>query len=119
MKNIITTLAIFTLTLSAVFANTTPEVLISTSDIEVVTINDLDIFSSSKFDVETESLVFNTNDDISMVQIFDNEGEVIFLLPVMSDNVQIKKNLFESGKYKLGFVIEGETQVHLTDVTIK
>ena len=112
MKNIITTLAIITLTLTSVFANTTPEV-------EVVTINDLDIFSSSMFDTETESLVFNTNDDISMVQIFDNEGEVIFLLPVMSDNVQIKKNLFESGQYKLGFVIEGETQVHLTDVTIK
>ncbi len=119
MKNIITTLTIITLTLTSVFANTTPEVLISTSDIEVVTVTDLDIFSSSMFDAETKSLVFNTNDDISVVQIFDAEGEMIFQLPVMSDNVQIKKNLFGSGEYKLGFVLEGETEVHLTDVTVK
>ena len=119
MKNIITTLTIITLTLTSVFANTTPEVLISTSDIEVVTVNDLDIFSSSMFDAETKSLVFNTNDDISVVQIFDGEGELIFQLPVMSDNVQIKKNLFDAGEYKLGFVLEGETEVHLTDVTIR
>ena len=64
-------------------------------------------------------MFFNTNDDISVVQIFDGEGELIFQLPVMSDNVQIKKNLFDSGEYKLGFVLEGETEVHLTDVTIR
>ncbi len=119
MKNIITTLGIIILTLTSVFANITPEVLISTSEIEVVSFNDLDLFASAEFDVETENLVFNTNDNISMVLILDNSGEIIYLRPVKSDYVQIKKKLFESGQYKLGFVIDGNTQVHLTDVTIK
>ena len=119
MKNIITTLAIITITFSSLMANTTPEVLISNEDVKVITVGHLAIFASSEYVEESETLVFNTNDNISAVQIFDGEGNMMFVLPVLSDNVQIKKNMFETGNYRLGFILEGETTIHLTDVIIK
>ena len=119
MKNLITLVTILTITASTVFANTTPEVLISTPTVEVVNIDNLDIFTSSAFNAESNVLVFDTHEDISVVQIFNSKGEMEFQLPVMSNNVQIRKNLFETGKYQLGFVIQGESDVHFTQVTIK
>ena len=119
MKNLITLVAILTITVSSVFANTAPEVLISSPNVEVVTVADLDIFSASTFDAQSENLVFDTHNEISVVQIFNSNGDLEFQLPVMAKNVQINKNLFDTGNYKLGFVIEGQTEVHFTQVTIK
>ena len=118
MKTLITILTALTLTVTA-FATTTPEVLISSDAVEVVTVESLEIFTASSFDSSTENLIFDTKKNISVVQIFNSEGEMEFQLPVMSDNVQINKNLFGSGTYKLGFILEGQSEVHLTDVTIK
>ncbi len=119
MKNLITTLVIITITFTSMLANTTPEVLISNKEVKVVTVGHLEIFTASEYVAETETLVFDTNDNISAVQIFDQEGNMMFVLPVLSDNVQIKKNLFETGKYRLGFILEGEKTIHLTDVFVK
>ena len=119
MKNLITLIAALTITVSSVFATTTPEVLISSPTVEVVTVADLDIFSGSSFDAESENLIFDTHNEISVVQIFNSNGDMEFQLPVMSNNVQINKNLFDTGVYKLGFVIQGQTEVQFTDVTIK
>ncbi len=118
MKNLITIIALITIT-SAVFANTTPEVLVSTEVVEIVSAEHHGIFSNTAFDAETESLVFDTFNNISAVQIFNSEGKLEFQLPVMSNNVQINKNLFDSGEYRLGFVIEGLADVLFTEVTIK
>ncbi len=118
MKNIITTIAIITLTVTGAIANSTPEVLISAPSVEVVTV-DHDIFTSSAFDVDSDNLVFNTNDKITTVQIFNSNGKLEFQLPVMSTNVQINKNLFDAGEYKVGFLLEGQTEVHYTNVSIK
>ncbi len=119
MKNLITILTALTITFSTVFASTTPEVIISTDEIEVVSIGTLDIFSDAGFNTESESLTFTTTNDMTVVQIYNGEGEMEFQLPVMSNNVVINKNLFGAGAYKLGFILEGQTAVHLTDVKIK
>jgi len=111
MKNLITLLAILTLTTSVAFANNTPEVN--------VTIDNLEIFSSANFDSNTKSLDFTTISDMTSIQIFSLDGNLMFNLPVMSDHVAINKNLFETGSYKLGFVMDGNSQVHYTHVTIK
>ena len=47
MKNLITLIAVLTITVSSVFASTTPKVLISTADVEVVTVDKLDIFNAT------------------------------------------------------------------------
>ena len=62
---------------------------------------------------------FTTNENISVIQIFNANGELEFQLPVMSDDVKINKNLFGQGDYKLGFVLEGQSELHTTHVSIK
>ncbi len=119
MKNLITIIAALTLTVSTAFATTTPKNLISTESVVVVSIGQLHFFTSAEFNAETENLSFTTSDEITMIQIFNAEGQLEFQLPVMSDNVKINKNLFGQGEYKLGFILEGETQLHTTQVTIK
>ncbi len=119
MKNLITILAALTITFSTAFATATPEVIISTETVEVVTVETLDFFSAAEFDTATQNLAFTTTQNISVVQIFNAEGNMEFQLPVMSNNVQINKNLFGEGNYKLGFLLEGQTEVHFTQVTIK
>lgn len=119
MKNLITIIAALTLTVSTAFATTTPEALITTENVVVVSIGQLDFFTSAEFDAETDNLSFTTSDNISVIQIFNAEGEMEFQLPVMSDNVKINKNLFGTGEYKLGFVLEGQSQLHTTLVTVK
>ena len=119
MKNLITIIAALTLTVSTAFATTTPEMLISTDNVTVVAIGNLDFFTSAEFDTETENLSFTTNENISVIQIFNANGELEFQLPVMSDDVKINKNLFGKGDYKLGFVLEGQSELHTTHVSIK
>lgn len=118
MKNLLTILTVLTLTVSTAFATATPKVLISNDNFEVVTFEKLDIFTATVFDKETENLVFDTKANISLVQIFNTNGEIEFQLPVMSNNVQINKNLFDAGTFKLGFVLEGQSEVHFTKVTM-
>ncbi len=119
MKNLITIIAVLTITFTSAFATTTPETLISNADVEVVTVGNLDIFSSADFDAASDNLSFTTNDDISVIQIFDADGNMEFTLPVMSNNVKINKNLFNQGVSKVGFIIQGQNQVHFTTVTVK
>jgi 5,10-methylene-tetrahydrofolate dehydrogenase/methenyl tetrahydrofolate cyclohydrolase len=119
MKNLITILAALTLTVSTAFATTTPEALISTESVVVVAIGQLDFFTSAEFEAETDNLSFTTDEKISVIQIFNAAGDLEFQLPVMSDIVKINKNLFGTGEYKLGFILEGQSQVHTTQVSIK
>ena len=110
---------IATLTTTVAFSNSKPVVLISTLDFEVVSVGVLDIFVNTAFDSQSENLVFDTKQPMKVVQIFNANDELEFQLPVMSKNVQINKNLFEKGNYKLGFIIEGDADVHFTNVEIK
>lgn len=124
MKTItIIILAAFSLSLTAAFGSTdpstTPKTLISNDVVEVIAVDHLEIFTSAEFDAETENLTFSTKDDITVIQIFDESGELQFQLPVMSDRVKINKNLFDEGTYKMGFILRGQSQLHTTQVTVK
>lgn len=119
MKNLLTIIAALTITFTSAFATTTPETLVSTDAVEVITIGTSDIFTFADFDAATENLTFTTTDNISVIQIFNADGSLEFLLPVMANNVKINKNLFEIGQYQLGFILEGQSQMHSTTVTVK
>ena len=119
MKNLITIITVLTITFTSAFATTTPETLISTADVEVVSVGNLDIFASADFDAESDNLSFTTNDNIAVIQIFDAEGNLEFQLPVSSNNVKINKNLFNEGVSKVGFILEGDSQAHFTNVTVR
>ena len=119
MKNLLNIITVLTITMTSVFATSNPVTLISTDEVVVVTIGDLEIFNSAEFDASTDNLSFTTSEDITMVQIFNAKGEMEFQLPVMSNIVKINKNLFDQGAYQLGFMLEGQSQLHTTLVTIK
>jgi hypothetical protein len=115
MKNLISTLIIATISLTTIFATSTPMTVLS-NEVEVESIN---IIKSSFYDADQENLVFTTVEDISIIQIYNEEGTLEFQLPVKSNQVKINKNLFGEGSYQLGFLIEGDSQVHLSKVNIK
>jgi len=119
MKNLITILTVLTITFSSAFANTSPEVLTNSETVEVVIVESLEIFTNATFDSTSDNLVFDTKTDISVVQIYTAGGELEFQLPVGSTNIQINKNLFDQGIYKLGFILDGQSEIHFTKVTIK
>ena len=106
-------------TATVVFSSSRPEVLLSSPQIEVVTVESLAIFKSTNYDNDTNNLVFETKENISFIQIFSIDNELQFQLPIMSSNVQINKNLFEVGEYKVGFMLVGDSKVHFTKVKIK
>lgn len=84
-----------------------------------VSVSALDILEEASYDASSDNLVFVTKDEISVIQIFDANGNLEFQLPVMSNQVKINKNLFGEGRFKLGFLVEGDSQIHLSDVIIK
>ena len=119
MKLLITLLALISINFSVFAGDFNPDVLISNEDIEVIAIAGLEFFQSSYYNNESENLNFFTSKNISVVKIFNLNGELEFQLPVMSNNVQINKNLFASGRYKLGFLLEGQSNIHYAHVTVK
>lgn len=119
MKFLITILALLSINFSVLAEDFNPDVLISNEAIEVIAIAGLEFFQSSYYNNESENLNFFTAKKISVVKIFNRNGDMEFQLPVMSNNVQINKNLFASGRYKLGFLLEGESNVHFAHVTVK
>jgi len=94
MKNQLTIIAVLAITFTSAYASTTPEVLFTNAAVEVITVESLEIFTDAGFDTESENLVFSTTENMTVVQIFNSEGELEFQLPVMSNKVQINKNLF-------------------------
>ena len=119
MKNLIAIFAVLVFSTVNLSASTTPMKIISTAEVEVVMVDNLDIFNSAEFNESSENLEFTTTDQISIIQIFDNEGNIEFQLPVMSTDVKINKNLFNEGTSKVGFILSGQNQVHFTQITIK
>ncbi len=112
MKNIITILSLTIFSLTVLSANNVPSA-------DRISVENLEIFQTASFNVESQSLDFTTNSDISVIQIYNLAGDMVLQLPVMTDNVQLKSNLFDGDTYKLGFVMEGSNQIHFTKVTIK
>ncbi len=118
MKTIITILLYCTLGVSSTLSAFVPEVVICSDDFVVTTHANPDFFTSAVYNADSEVIAFTTNEDISLLQIFDDEGNMNFQLPVMSDVVMLNKNLFKKGNYKLGFIIEGKNDVYFSSINI-
>jgi len=126
MKKIILTLIVAILTFNFALANngTVPiktVKIIETKSLEVVVENDFaNVFLVANYNEVEEALEFQVEDQISFIQIFSSKGELEFQLPVLSNKVKIGKSLFsETGKYKIGFMIDGLENVKFSDVIIR
>ena len=122
MKTIITIIAV--LAFSMMNASTNPEksnVVFSSENVEVKVSNDQshDFFDISAFNFEENNLQFETKNEISFIQIFDEEGRLSIQLPIMSNKLKIGKSVFGKGDFKIGFLMVGESQIQFADVKFK
>ncbi|MBT8191046.1 MAG: hypothetical protein HKN67_02395 [Saprospiraceae bacterium] len=95
--------------------------IIKTAEVEVslVDIVQKDLFQVAQYSPESNSLDFVTADEIRYIQIFSEKGELKFQLPVLSRKVRISKGLFNSGEYRLGFIMDGHKTIEFTGVKVK
>ena len=119
MKTFTSTIILAIFTITAAFATTVPEVIISNEEMTIVDMSSDKFITSSNYNSAISNLEFITDQDISVIQIYNEQGVLEFQLPVMSKNVKINKNLFVQGEYKLGFLLEGNAEVQFTQVNIK
>lgn len=91
----------------------------STLEVQVTNSSQTDFFHHSTFNFDSNNLEFETENEITFVQIFDKDGKLSFQLPVMSNKLTIGRSIFGSGDYKLGFIIKGMDEVQFADIKIK
>ena len=78
----------------------------------------VNIFDSASI-VENRSFEFKTKEVVAFIQVFNSSGAIEYQLPVGSDVVTLGTSLFESGNYKLGFLIDSYHGVQYADVKVK
>jgi len=75
------------------------------------------LFSSIDANKETLQFIFDNN--VSMIQVYKLDGDLEMVLPIGSDEVDLGLSLFESGSYKLGFMVDGIDEMQFTNLNIK
>lgn len=88
-------------------------------EIQVSDLSQSIFFQESTFTFENDNLGFETQNEITFVQIFDTDGKLSYQLPVMSNKLTIGKSIFGSEDFKLGFIIKGMDQVQFADIKVK
>jgi hypothetical protein len=78
------------------------------------------LFKKAEFNNSKGCLSFILEGQIEFIQIVNAEGELKYQLPVFANSVNICKKIFPGeGEFKLGFMIDGQSEVQFTDVTVK
>lgn len=123
MKNLILTVAIL-FSLNAANASNIGDgslSIINNSNVELSLENDEQKFLiiSTEFNAELENISMIFNSSVNMIQVYNTNGEVEMMLPIGSEEVDLGMSLFESGDYKLGFMVEGQDEVQFTNLSVK
>jgi hypothetical protein len=123
MKYLLTiTFAVLVLVLNAsVDLPISGSTLIETEAVEVsVDASIAKLFKKAEFNNNKGCLSFTLEGQIEFIQIVNAEGELKYQLPVFANSVNICKKIFPGeGEFKLGFMIDGQSEVQFTDVTVK
>lgn len=123
MKNLFFCTVLFLSYVSATHASSDPiaALKVITSPKVEVTLNDvgqLDLFEDAIYFPQSNVIKFETKSKIKFIQVFDAQGQMQYQLPVRSKKVRISKSLFSKGDYKLGFMLENESEISFTNLTI-
>jgi len=73
-------------------------------------------FTHADFNTETNNLEFVTKDDIKYLQIFEQNGKLLYQLPVMSNKLKISRKVFKQGIYKVGFIVQGGNNIQFSNL---
>ena len=80
----------------------------------------LSFFKKAEFNSNKGCLSFTLEGQIEFIQIVNAKGELKYQLPIFANSVNICKKIFPGeGEYKLGFMINGQSEVQFTDVIVK
>ncbi len=78
-----------------------------------------DFIISSNYNVDAEKVEFLFKNNVSMIQVYDANGNVEMVLPIGTTDVSLGLSLFEPGTYRMGFMVDGMNDIQFTNVTIK
>lgn len=76
------------------------------------------IFASASYKAVENCIALEFTEKLEMIHLFNAKGEMEMLFPVASTKVNLGLSLFESGKYKMGFTIEGKDGLQFVDISI-
>lgn len=124
MKNLLLIIAIATSLSSETFASNMEyggPTLVKTEKVEIILGNEgqRGFIISTTFEEERNQIAMVFETTVSMIQIFDANGEIEMILPVGSQNINLGMSLFEGGLHQVGFMVDGIDEIQFTTITIK
>lgn len=124
MKNLILTIATVLSFTAVSFATNIGDgslAIVKSATVEMTLENEgqKDFIVSSVFEAEDDNIAMVFELDVTMIQIFNNDGELEMMFPVGSTDVNLGMSLFEEGSYRMGFKVEGISEVQYTHLQVK
>jgi len=124
MKNLILTIATVLSFTAVSFASNIGDgtlAIVKSTKVEMTLENEgqREYIISSVFEAENDNIALVFESDVSMIQIFNLEGELEMMFPVGSTDVNLGMSLFEEGSYRMGFLVEGVSDVQYTKLQVK
>ena len=74
---------------------------------------------STNFNADRESIEMVFDSEVSMVQVYNVDGELEMIFPVGSEKLNLGLSLFEDGQFRMGFMVEGTDEIQFTNLTVK
>lgn len=121
MKNLILIIAaVFSFSISASASNIGGKATILTSEKVVLSVDKpADYIKSSTYNSDSEDIALVFKSVVSTVQIYNDKNEMVMTFPAGTDQLNLGLTLFESGLYKVGFLIEGQNEFQFTNLIVK
>lgn len=78
-----------------------------------------ELFISAEFEPVEQNLIMETKEKIHSILVYNDAGEMEFMLPVMAKRVTLGRSVFDTGKYRLGFNFENYEELTYANVAMK
>jgi len=124
MKNLILIFAIATSFTTATYASNIGDGLLAIVNSERVDVTlenegQKEFIISSAFEADQDQIAMVFESNVTMIQVYNAQGEIEMMFPVGADNVNLGMSLFETGNHKVGFTIDGVEEVQFTNLNVK
>lgn len=121
MNNLIfTIITVLSFAGTSLASNIGGKATILSSEKVVITIDKVaDYIKSSSYNADSEDIEMVFKTVVTMVQIYDNNDEFIMAFPAGTEELNLGLTLFDSGRYKVGFLVAGQSEYQFTSLLIK
>lgn len=123
MKMLITTFLFSLLSCLTLHASNIEDGFLALIDNDIVLLEieedtKLNIMKKTQYNQSDNCITMQFQKTLDKIQVFNDEGEIEMMFPVSSTKVNLGLSLFESGTYKLGFIMEGESKIHYANISV-